>query len=494
MATKGGSVYFFMSEKFTRIINDNVYGAVPLTEAEWEVINTPIFQRLRRIRQLGLSSYVFPTAEHTRFSHSLGVLFIMGKITELLHQKGILNEDDVRKLRMASLLHDVGHYPLSHVGEAVFMRIQFEEEQVIRKKSSVSDENDLTKAGRRYRVKSVSHERVGAAIITRHHNHKIANILKKHRFDPVELAKIINGEHEDNIIYNQLMHSSLDADRLDYLLRDATHTGVRYGLVDFDYLVRHLEIGEEKDTQGNPVKVIGVSQKATHVLEHYLTARYFLYSQVIFHKTVVAFEILARALMYYASKNEMLDGEWFRNYDDIVENINTAKFLRFNDHLFFRLLHDSRLRKDRQIRLIAEMLLKRRRPKMIKEVKSLIRTSENRYAPEFISFRTLLDKHLTAVAEKASVKPKWLFYHEIPLSFENISPYLNISETLSEEDKKEAARIIAKDGTAKLLIEDQNSVIHHLAALKLVILRLYCLNTSKAACGRVLEETEAMLL
>lgn len=100
---KGEWFYFFMSEKFTRIINDNIYGAIPLTEAEWEVINTPIFQRLRRIRQLGLSSYVFPTAEHTRFSHSLGVLFIMGKITELLHQKGILNEDDVRKLRMASL-------------------------------------------------------------------------------------------------------------------------------------------------------------------------------------------------------------------------------------------------------------------------------------------------------------------------------------------------------------------------------------------------------
>lgn len=78
------------------------------------------------------------------------------------------------------------------------------------------------------------------------------NILKKYDFDPVELAKIINGEHEGNIIYNQLMHSSLDADRLDYLLRDATHTGVRYGLVDFDYLIRHFEVGEEKIQRANP--------------------------------------------------------------------------------------------------------------------------------------------------------------------------------------------------------------------------------------------------
>lgn len=101
-----------MTERFTRVINDDVYGAIPLTEAEWDVINTRAFQRLRGIRQLGLSSYVFPTAEHTRFSHSLGVLFIMGRITVHLREKGILEEEDIRILRMAALLHDIGHYPL----------------------------------------------------------------------------------------------------------------------------------------------------------------------------------------------------------------------------------------------------------------------------------------------------------------------------------------------------------------------------------------------
>jgi hypothetical protein len=478
-------------ERFTRVINDDVYGAIPLTEAEWDIINTRAFQRLRGIRQLGLSSYVFPTAEHTRFSHSLGVLFIMGRITAHLREKGVLEEDDLRKLRMAALLHDIGHYPLSHVGEAVFMRIQFEKEQVVQKKTPDFGESALTRAGKKYRGKAANHERLGAVVITR--RDEILRILSKHGFDAEELAKIINGEHV-NIIYNQLMHSSLDADRLDYLVRDATHTGVRYGLVDFDYLIRHLEIGEENDTQNNPVKVVGVSQKAVHVLEHYLTARYFLYSQVIFHKTVVAFETLAKALMYQAAlKNEELRYGWFRDYNEIVDAINTPKFLRFDDRLFFRLLVHDRLRKDPQTRWIAEMLLRRKRPKMIKEVKCLVRTNEKRYPPEFVSFQSLLNKRLITVAQKARSRPEWLFYHEIPLSFENISPYLDVTETLSEEDKKEAARVIAKDGTAKLLIVDENSVIHHLAMLKLTILRLYCLATSKQIYNRVLQEVENML-
>lgn len=242
------------------------------------------------------------------------------------------------------------------------------------------------------------------------------------------------------------------------------------------------------------MKVIGVSQKAVHVLEHYLTARYFLYSQVIFHKTVVAFETLAKALMYQAAlKNEELRYGWFRDYNEIVDAINSPKFLRFDDRLFFRLLLHDRLRKDPQTRWIAEMLLRRKRPKMIKEVKCLARTNEKRYPPELVSFQSLLNRSLDAVAQKACIRPEWLFYHEIPLSFENISPYLDVSETLSEEDKKEAARVIAKDGTAKLLIADENSVIHHLGMLKLTILRLYCLGTSKQTYNRVLQEVENML-
>lgn len=481
-----------MTEKFTRMINDNIYGAIPLTEAEWDVINTRAFQRLRGIRQLGLSSFVFPTAEHTRFSHCLGVLFIMGRITAHLREKAILEEEEVRILRMAALLHDIGHYPLSHVGEAVFMRIQFEKEQVLQKKKHDLGESALTRAGRKYRGKATHHERLGAEVITK--RDEILKVLRKHRFDAEELAKIIKGEHEKNVLYNQLMHSSLDADRLDYLMRDATHTGVHYGLVDFDYLIRNLETGKEVDTQGKPVAVIGVSQKAVHVLEYYLTARYFLYSQVIFHKTVVAFETLAKALMYHAaSRNEDLRHEWFANYDEIEKSINTPKFMRFDDRLFFRLLQHPRLREDSLVRWMAEMLLRRKRPKMIKEIKCLVRTNERRYPPEFNSFQSLLNRQLAKVAHNASMQTEWLFYHEIPLSFENFSPYLNVSETLSEEDKKEAARVITKDGKAKLLIADENSIIHHLGMLKLTILRLYCLGTSELIYKKVLDEVDSIL-
>jgi hypothetical protein len=290
------------------------------------------------------------------------------------------------------------------------------------------------------------------------------------------------------------MHSSLDADRLDYLMRDAIHTGVRYGLVDFDYLIRHLEIGEEKGSQNETIKVIGVSQKAVHVLEHYLTSRYFLYSQVIFHKTVIAFETLAKNIMYEAAfrKEKLMEG-WFCNYDEIKAAIDTPEFLRFDDRIFFQLLYHPLLRENKRFQLMAEMLLRRNRPKMIKEVKSLTRTNENRHTPEFINFRSLLNKGLANIAQKANIDFEDLFSHEISLSFENMSPYLNVSDTLSEEDKKEAARVIDKNGSARLLIEDQNSVIHHLGMLKLTTLRLYSLDNDKTVCENLLKEVEKIL-
>jgi HD superfamily phosphohydrolase len=96
-------------------INDNIYGGIWFSEIEFKIINTRTFQRLRRIKQQGLTSYTFPCSEHTRFCHSLGVLHIMGKLTNNIG----LTETEVTKLRLAALLHDIGHYPLSHLTESV---------------------------------------------------------------------------------------------------------------------------------------------------------------------------------------------------------------------------------------------------------------------------------------------------------------------------------------------------------------------------------------
>lgn len=106
--------------KIVKYINDPVYGGILLTQIELDLIALPIFQRLRGLRQLARVNYVFPGAEHSRFVHSLGVLYIMGLMTDHLLKQDAITEDDAVKMRVAALLHDIGHYPLSHLGESVY--------------------------------------------------------------------------------------------------------------------------------------------------------------------------------------------------------------------------------------------------------------------------------------------------------------------------------------------------------------------------------------
>jgi len=103
-----------------KYINDSVYGGIPLTELEVRLLDTSVFQRLRGLKQLAYTNYVFPSADHSRFSHSLGVLYIMGLMTDYLKQHNNLSDSEIIKLRIAALLHDIGHYPLSHLGESVY--------------------------------------------------------------------------------------------------------------------------------------------------------------------------------------------------------------------------------------------------------------------------------------------------------------------------------------------------------------------------------------
>lgn len=106
--------------KPVKYINDPVYGGIPVTELELKIIETPVFQRLRGLRQLAKVNYVFPGAEHSRFVHSLGVMYIMGLMTEHLLKNNEIQEMDAIKMRVAALVHDIGHYPLSHLGESVY--------------------------------------------------------------------------------------------------------------------------------------------------------------------------------------------------------------------------------------------------------------------------------------------------------------------------------------------------------------------------------------
>ncbi len=239
-----------------KYIYDEVHGYVPLSGVELRLVDTPTFQRLRRIKQLAQAWLVYPGAVHTRFSHSLGAMYLMDMIACKFVKLGIIPKDDVELLKVAALLHDVGHTPYSHAIEEYF-----------------------------YRRFGVSHEDISYWIVTE--DPHIRDVLNDYGLEPREVAAIIQGRHRE-VTYNMLVSSDLDVDRLDYLLRDALHTGVKYGLIDLHRIVATLGVNDDG--------YITVPEKAVQAAESFYIARLHMYRSVYYHKTITSYQLLINAI------------------------------------------------------------------------------------------------------------------------------------------------------------------------------------------------------
>ncbi len=325
-------------------IYDNVHGFVSLTQAEHDIINSIYFQRLREIKQLSFANFVFAGAVHTRFSHSLGVLAVMDKL--LRHLRGnleegvVISEHEVVVLRMAALLHDIGHYPLSHLVESSYK----DEHKELRLRLTVEDEDggvlDADAEGLREEspeliAETISvdghHESLGAYIINNtDFVGGITHILKNHGFsetDIQEIGLIICGK-SSTPWYNQLMHSELDVDRLDYLLRDSHATGVHYGNFDFDYLLNNCRLVLDVDRN---IRVFCVKASALFTAEHYLLARYFWYAQIISERKIAIFDRMGKDIYKWFIKKKQA-----YSYPEILKAVaNPLEFFKFNDNFFW---------------------------------------------------------------------------------------------------------------------------------------------------------------
>jgi len=281
-------------------IFDPLYGLIELNDIENLIIDTPLFQRLRYIKQLGLSHYVYPTANHTRFTHSLGVFHITAKICSILQQQNsnLFNDYIIKNLKMAALLHDIGHFPFSHV-------LEFN-----------NNDNNFNKLPDFFKK---THEELGIYIIN---NSYIKDILKKDSDYNIDLINnlIIGNDIAYNQILNKIINWELDADRLDYLLRDSFFSGIKYGPIDLNYLINNYRIYKEK-------KLV-INEKASRSIENLLIARFSLYDRLYTHKTSCFFEFLLKKI----SKFLLIDNLYpsfitLKEFKEIIQTEDDSKRL-----------------------------------------------------------------------------------------------------------------------------------------------------------------------
>jgi HD superfamily phosphohydrolase len=245
-----------------RIYRDPVHNIIRLRTDTDEgqlmvrLIDAREFQRLRRIKQLGLALYTYQGAEHSRFTHSLGVLHLMTRVLDRLGEKYEIAEEDRAAARAAALLHDVGHGSFSHVMEKV-LGFHHEAWTV---HACLSEETEIGRVLHSY--STALPERVASII--------------EGKFQPAALA--------------QLVSSQLDVDRMDYLLRDSLMTGAKYGIYDLEWIINALQIDEENDR-------IYVAARGLYAVEEYLQARYYMFRQVYFHRTLRSAEAVLRSVL-----------------------------------------------------------------------------------------------------------------------------------------------------------------------------------------------------
>lgn len=256
------------------------------------LIDTAEFQRLRRIRQLGLAFFAYQTAEHSRFTHSLGAFHLAGRILDRLSAKRQIEAIDRTAVLAAALLHDVGHGPFSHVIESVlgFHHEDFTIEAVLSSETEIGET-----------LRSFSKEL------------------------PDDVAAIVRGEFR-RFALAQLVSSQLDVDRMDYLLRDTLMTGVKYGIYDLEWVLRSIGIDEEGDQ-------LYVTSRGIYAVEDYLQARYYMFRQVYFHRTLRAAEgllrsILKRAIALFAEGRDV----WFAK-GTAFETVLAGRKLSLAEHM-----------------------------------------------------------------------------------------------------------------------------------------------------------------
>jgi HD superfamily phosphohydrolase len=306
-----------MKKIYSDII-DPIHDFIRVYDHELEIIDNPIFQRLRRIRQLSGAHLTYPAAQHTRFEHSLGVMHIASQAGQALKEKEILKSDDIETLRLAGLLHDIGHGPFSHLFEEIIQQ------------------------------KKISHEDFGKHLILKS---EIGDILSKNGYDKRSITKVAFGDSKYQYL-NEIVSGTLSADMMDYLLRDGYFTGAEHAKIDHKRITQSLDVHKKK---------LALERSALYSFESMMHSRYQMFKAVYFHKTVRAAEVMLLEVL------RLSDDEFG------FTSFNMNEFVKLTDEYVLSILLSSKSSKLKRARKFAEDYQNR---KLLKCVYERILTSK----------------------------------------------------------------------------------------------------------------------
>jgi HD superfamily phosphohydrolase len=465
-------------------IADPVHGTIGVSKLEAAVINTAAFQRLHHVKQLGLAFMVYPGANYSRFSHCVGVCHVAGRLQRSIVAKRTPDEKDdlnIQRIRLAGLLHDIGHYPYSHTFEVAIN----DHYSKMRTQGGSTDEDDFegppqekpvsppAEDSASVGVVPYDHEDVGLALLM-HDNELRTAIASSGEFKADDFFELFDENITPKSPLLNLVSSDLDADRIDYMLRTATATGLPYGKIDLNYLISEACM----DGKGR----VAFTYNALRAIDQFLIGRYFDYRQVSYHKTVAAFEWLLRDVVRALMR---IDSSLDFTPEGVDDRIKDLRWAELTDSFISEQIATAVRNKTLKAYALqkAEALLSRRPPRLLIGVERL----EERLTGS-------QGTHNVAVALITSKRERWEKLTQIPRQLTHVwekkiqltkagarGPF-DVSEGGEAHDSIKGARKSVRvtrqregGGTSTQVMELKQSLTSVLARFDLRMIRVFAL-------------------
>lgn len=402
-------------------VRDPVHNFIELNDKEVRIIDSQAFQRLRGIKQLALANLVYPGALHTRFDHSIGVSHVAGMMAKEMEFVG----DDIELVRLAALLHDVGHGPFSHVSEHAL--------EYFADRASVPDDQKMEKI----------HELVTARIIL--DDEQIRSVLGSHRCE--EIVSLL-GEWNGEAALKSVVSGPMDADKQDYLLRDSYFCGVKYGTFDLRQLHRSV-----KSIRSNRSKELVLDIDGIHAAEQFALAKYYMTANVYRHKVrLITDQMIVRAIILGIEQDEIDELRSLYTFDnsaDFVAEYRKWDDARFNE-FFGSTRFEGKLCHGLLQRLQQRRLLKRVFHGKVKDLKPEVREPLSKLSKPSNSesrkrIESTLSEHIASVLG-TSIDANFVILHAFGI------------KSVKEMSRNDEAGILVKDGTTKAHFEDMSAL------------------------------------